>query len=187
MGMALSVVIFVGDAKEWLDDVVNEGKKLKVGAGWEKGTDVGPLITPESKARCFDIIEKSIKEGATLSLDGRGVSVPNYPQGNFLGPSILSNVAVTNTCYTEEIFGPVLSCLFVNTLEEAIDIINKNPFGNGTGIFTQNGSYARKFVQDVDAGQVGVNVPIPVSLLFVISLELEEVSVVIYIFMVNMA
>jgi len=161
--MALSVVIFVGDStREWLDDVVNEAKKLKVGVGWEKGVDVGPLISPDSKSRCCDIIQQSIQQGATLSLDGRDVTVPNYPQGNFVAPTILSNITPTNICYTEEIFGPVLSCLFVDTMEEAIDIINSNPFGNGTSIFTQSGACARKFVQDVDVGQVGVNVPIPV-------------------------
>ena len=170
--MALSVVIFVGaETRLWLDDIINEAKKLKVGVGWDSnGVDIGPLISPESKNRCNDIIEKSItSEGVTISLDGRNVSstLPEpYNNGNFLGPTILSNVIPSNTCYKEEIFGPVLSCMFVDTMDDAIDIINDNPYGNGTCIFTSNGGYARKFVNDINVGQVGINVPIPVRFLF---------------------
>jgi len=90
--------------------------------------------------------------------------VPKYPHGNFLGPTILSNAKTSSSCYTEEIFAPVLTALFVDTLEDAIQLINSNPYGNGTAIFTNSGAAARKFQNDVDVGQIGVNVPIPVPL-----------------------
>jgi malonate-semialdehyde dehydrogenase (acetylating)/methylmalonate-semialdehyde dehydrogenase len=106
-----------------------------------------------------------VKEGAKLVLDGRNVSLPGkYSKGNFIGPTILSNVKPAMKCYKEEIFGPVLVVLEVDTLDEAIELINKNPYGNGTAIFTTNGATARKFTQEIDVGQVGVNVPIPVPL-----------------------
>ena len=105
-----------------------------------------------------------VNEGAKLLLDGRGIKVPGYEKGNFVGPTILSSVTPDMKCYTEEIFGPVLVCLEADTLEEAVEIINKNPYGNGTAIFTNSGSAARKFQEEVDVGQIGVNVPIPVPL-----------------------
>ncbi|KAG0336332.1 Methylmalonate-semialdehyde dehydrogenase [acylating] mitochondrial [Podila horticola] len=104
------------------------------------------------------------QEGADLVLDGRGLKVQKYEKGNFIGPSILTNVTTDMECYREEIFGPVLVCLNAATLDEAIEITNKNQYGNGTAIFTQSGATARKFANEVDAGQVGINVPIPVPL-----------------------
>lgn len=103
-------------------------------------------------------------QGAKCALDGRNIKVEKYPNGNFVGPTILTDVTVDQDCYKEEIFGPVLSVMSADTLEDAINIINNNPYGNGTAIFTSNGSSARQFVNDVDAGQIGVNVPIPVPL-----------------------
>lgn len=164
--MALSVVILVGEAKEFVVDIVEEAKKLKVGCGFSEDTDVGPLITPEAKKRCERIIQQAVEEGAKVELDGRGVKVKGYENGNFLGPTILSNVDVTNISYKEEIFGPVLVCLEVETLEEAINLTNENKYGNGCAIFTSSGASARKFTQDIAAGQVGINVPIPVPLPF---------------------
>ncbi|KAL3924838.1 MAG: hypothetical protein SGILL_000793 [Bacillariaceae sp.] len=155
--MALSTVIFVGDTKEWIADIVEEAKKLKVGAGFDSHSDLGPLITSESKQRVEGIIGEAVKQGAILSLDGRGLAVDRYPDGNFVGPTILSGVKTDNTCYTEEIFGPALVCLEADTLDDAISIINENPFGNGCAIFTGSGAAARKFTHSVDVGQVGVN------------------------------
>lgn len=110
------------------------------------------------------MIESSVKEGAKIVLDGRNITVPNYENGNFVGPTIITNVKPNMQCYKEEIFGPVLICLSVDTLDEAIELINNNPYGNGTAIFTNNGATARKYVNEIDVGQVGVNVPIPVPL-----------------------
>ncbi|CAO3563366.1 unnamed protein product [Mortierella alpina] len=162
--MALSTVVFVGKAKEWLPELVERAQKLKVSSGFEADADLGPLISPESLQRVERLIESGVKEGADLVLDGRGLKVQKYEKGNFIGPSILTNVKTDMECYREEIFGPVLVCLNADTLDEAIDIINKNPYGNGTAIFTQSGAIARKFANEVDAGQVGINVPIPVPL-----------------------
>ena len=111
-------------------------------------------------------IEKGIAEGAKLELDGRTVSVPGYGKGNFLGPTIFSNVSPEMVIYREEIFGPVLSVVSVDTLDDAIAFTNHNPFGNGTAVFTSSGAAARKFQNEIDVGQVGINLPIPVPLPF---------------------
>ncbi|KAF9406622.1 Methylmalonate-semialdehyde dehydrogenase [acylating] mitochondrial [Podila epigama] len=150
--------------QEWLPELVERAKKLKVSSGFEPDADLGPLISPEALNRVERLIDSGVREGADLILDGRGLKVQKYEEGNFIGPSILTNVKTDMECYREEIFGPVLVCLNADTLDEAIEIINKNPYGNGTAIFTQSGATARKFANEVDAGQVGINVPIPVPL-----------------------
>lgn len=162
--MALSTAVFVGEAREWIPDLVERAKALRVNAGHVAGTDVGPVISPASKQRIHALIASGIKEGASCVLDGRDCVVPGFEQGNFVGPTILTDVRTDMECYKEEIFGPVLVCLCVDTLDEAIAMVNKNPYGNGTAVFTTNGATARKFVHQIDAGQVGVNVPIPVPL-----------------------
>lgn len=162
--MALSTAVFVGEAKEWLPELVEKSKKLKVNAGHVQGADVGPVISPAAKDRICGLVEKGIQEGANCILDGRKIVVPGYEKGNFVGPTILTDVKPNMTCYTEEIFGPVLVTMTVDTLDEAIDVINNNMYGNGTAIFTTNGATARKFTNDIDVGQVGINVPIPVPL-----------------------
>nr|CAH7757226.1 unnamed protein product [Callosobruchus chinensis] len=162
--MALSVVILVGEAQKWIPDMVKAAQTLKVNAGHEPGTDVGPVISKQSKERIHRLIASGIEQGAKCPLDGRGIKVEKYPNGNFVGPTILTDVQPHHECYKEEIFGPVLCVMNADTLEEATAIINKNPYGNGTAIFTSNGHHARQFTHEVDAGQVGVNVPIPVPL-----------------------
>ncbi|XP_065352630.1 probable methylmalonate-semialdehyde/malonate-semialdehyde dehydrogenase [acylating], mitochondrial [Cloeon dipterum] len=162
--MALSTAVFVGEANNWLPELVERAKKLKVNAGHVPGTDIGPVISPQAKQRINGLIQSGVDEGAKLILDGRNLVVPGYEKGNFVGPTILTGVTPKMKCYTEEIFGPVLVCLSVDTLDEAINLINSNPYGNGTAIFTTNGATARKFTQEIDVGQVGVNVPIPVPL-----------------------
>ncbi|XP_013139923.1 PREDICTED: probable methylmalonate-semialdehyde dehydrogenase [acylating], mitochondrial isoform X1 [Papilio polytes] len=162
--MALSTAVFVGEAKEWIPDLVNRAQGLKVNAGHVPGTDVGPVISAKAKERINRLVESGVKDGAKLVLDGRGVKVSGFEKGNFVGPTILTDVKPNMECYKEEIFGPVLICLFVDTLDEAIQMINSNPYGNGTAIFTTNGAAARKFSAEIDVGQVGVNVPIPVPL-----------------------
>jgi malonate-semialdehyde dehydrogenase (acetylating)/methylmalonate-semialdehyde dehydrogenase len=162
--MALSTVIWVGEAKNWIPDMLERAKKLRVNAGMEPGSDLGPLISPDAKKRVLTLIEKGVSEGAKLLLDGRGLVVKGYEKGNFVGPTVLHNVQPDMTCYTEEIFGPVLCSMEAATLDDAIKIINNNPYGNGTAIFTTNGASARKFTELIDVGQIGVNVPIPVPL-----------------------
>ncbi|MFJ7314377.1 CoA-acylating methylmalonate-semialdehyde dehydrogenase [Pseudomonas sp. NPDC098747] len=164
--MATSVVVLVGAAKQWLPDLKALAQKLTVNAGNEPGTDVGPVISKKAKARILDLIESGIKEGAKLELDGRNVSVPGYEQGNFVGPTLFSGVTTDMQIYTQEIFGPVLVVLEVDTLDQAIALVNANPFGNGTGLFTQSGAAARKFQTEIDVGQVGINIPIPVPVPF---------------------
>ncbi|CAF0852298.1 unnamed protein product [Brachionus calyciflorus] len=162
--MALTTAVFVGEARNWLPDLVEKAKKLKVNAGHEPGTDIGPVISKDSKKRIHDIIEKSASEGAKILLDGRNAVVEKYKNGNFVGPTVIADAKPNMTCYKEEIFGPALVTLSVDTLDEAIQLINNNPYGNGTAIFTTNGATARKFTQEIDCGQVGINVPIPVPL-----------------------
>ncbi|MGO2277777.1 MULTISPECIES: CoA-acylating methylmalonate-semialdehyde dehydrogenase [unclassified Psychrobacter] len=161
--MALSVVVLVGESKQWVDDIVEKSAQLVVSAG-KDDKDLGPLISKQAKARVERLIQAGIDEGATLRLDGRGCQVAGYEDGNFVGPTILDNVTADMSCYTEEIFGPVLCIMYADTLEEAIEIINTNPNGNGTAIFTQSGAHAHTFQQHIDVGQVGINLPIPVPL-----------------------
>ncbi len=160
--MATSVTVLVGEAQKWIPDIVAKAKTLKVNAGVEKGTDLGPVISKNAKIRILGLLEDGIKEGAKLELDGRSIKVPGYERGNFIGPTIFSAVKPEMKIYTTEIFGPVMVIVGVGTLDDAITLINDNPFGNGTGIFTQSGAAARKFQNEIDVGQVGINVPIPV-------------------------
>ena len=164
--MALSVVIFVGDASQWVHDLVDRAKILRVGPGSDPQTDIGPVITAASKQRIHRLIEEAVEDGATCLLDGRLVPESLNPNGNFVGATILSGMSTSNRAYNAEIFGPVLSCMNVNTMEEGLSIINQNAFGNGTAIFTSSGAMARKFQHEVEVGQVGINVPIPVPLPF---------------------
>ncbi|UYV77936.1 ALDH6A1 [Cordylochernes scorpioides] len=163
--MALSTAVFVGEARQWIPELVERAKKLKVNAGHEAGADLGPVISPEAKKRILELIQSGVEEGARLELDGRKVEVaPQYSNGNFVGPTILTGVKPSMRCYKEEIFGPVLVGLEVDTLDDAIDLINTNPYGNGTAIFTTNRATAHTFTNKIDVGQVEVNVPIPVPL-----------------------
>ena len=160
--MALSVVILVGEARNWLPELANKARGLKVSAGIEPGADLGPLISPAALERVHGLIQQGVEEGAELTLDGRNPDIPGYAKGNFIGPTILSGVKQGMTAYDEEIFGPVLCVMQADSLDQAIDIINANPNGNGTAIFTGSGGVARRFQEDIDVGQVGINVPIPV-------------------------
>jgi malonate-semialdehyde dehydrogenase (acetylating) / methylmalonate-semialdehyde dehydrogenase len=160
--MATSVAVLVGEARNWIPDIVEKAKSLKVNAGTEAGADLGPVVSKQAKQRIESLIEEARKEGAKVELDGRNVKIPNYPQGNFIAPTVISGVKPEHKTYQTEIFGPVLQIVSVETLDEAIALINANPYGNGTGIFTQSGAAARKFQNEIDVGQVGINVPIPV-------------------------
>ena len=161
--MALSVVVLVGAAGEWIDDIKAKAEGLIVSAG-KHDKDLGPLISPAAKARVEHLIGTGVEEGASLLLDGRGITVEGYEKGNFVGPTIFDNVTADMQIYKEEIFGPVLCIMRANSLDEAIELLNANPHGNGTAIFTQSGAAAHKFQQDIQVGQIGINLPIPVPL-----------------------
>ena len=161
--MALSVAVMVGDAQAWIPDIIEKAKTLSVGAGAD-GADVCPLITKAALERAERIIAKAEHDGSKIVLDGRKPTVPGYEKGNFLGPTVVDYLKPGMACYDEEIFAPVLGIVRVDTLEEAIKLVNKHTHGNGAAIFTKSGGAARKFQHEVDAGQVGINLPIPVPL-----------------------
>ncbi len=160
--MATSVAVLVGDANSWIPDIVAKAKTLKISGGTTAGADVGPVISQQAKKRIEGLIQQGVEEGCKLELDGRNPKVEGFPNGNFIGPTIFSGVKPNHAVYQEEIFGPVLVIVSVDTLDEAIALTNANQFGNGTGIFTQSGAAARKFQNEIDVGQVGINVPVPV-------------------------
>jgi malonate-semialdehyde dehydrogenase (acetylating)/methylmalonate-semialdehyde dehydrogenase len=164
--MAISVAVFVGKAKEWIPEVAQAIKGLKVGAWDDPSAAYGPVISKKALDRVEGYITQGVKEGATLLVDGRNYKVASHPNGNFVGPSMFSKVTPEMSIYKEEIFGPVLCALELDTLDQAIDFINSNPYGNGTSIFTSSGAAARKFQQSIDVGQVGINIPIPVPMPF---------------------
>lgn len=164
--MAISVAVFVGSAKEWISDLKVEMAKMKPGAWNDEGAAYGPLISQQAKERVLSLIEEGKAQGAVCELDGSQCQVDGLPDGNWVGPTLFSAVTTDMSIYQQEIFGPVLVCLEVETLEEAIALINNNPYGNGTSIFTANGAAARKYQHEIQVGQVGINVPIPVPLPF---------------------
>lgn len=164
--MAISVAVFVGGARDWIPDLAAEFARVTPGVWHDPQAAYGPLISPEAKVRVEGLIEAGMAEGAQCLLDGRFCDVPGYPVGNWVGPTLFRGVTPQMRIYKEEIFGPVLACLEVESLDEALALINDNPYGNGTSIFTGCGAAARKFRHEVAVGQVGINVPIPVPLPF---------------------
>lgn len=161
--MAISVAVAVGDAA---DQIVARVKDLAAGItvteGTEPDADMGPVITPAAKERITRIVGEAQEDGATLVLDGRDLVVQDHEDGFFVGPTILDHVRREMSAYEQEIFGPVLVVLRVESLDEAIEIINANPYGNGTAVFTSNGAVARTFQRRVRVGMIGINVPLPV-------------------------
>ncbi|HEY4069048.1 MAG TPA: CoA-acylating methylmalonate-semialdehyde dehydrogenase, partial [Burkholderiaceae bacterium] len=154
--MAVSVAVLVGDAQQWIPELVKRAQGLSVGDGAAAGTDVGPLISCAAKDKVEALIARGIEEGAKLELDGRAPPVDGrLKAGNFVGPTIFSGVKPGMHIYDQEIFGPVLCIAEAATLDDAIALVNANPNGNGTAIFTQSGAAARKFQEDIDVGQIG--------------------------------
>jgi malonate-semialdehyde dehydrogenase (acetylating)/methylmalonate-semialdehyde dehydrogenase len=164
--MAISVAVFVGAAAEWIPEVRDAMAALKPGAWDDPEAAYGPVITPQARDRIHGLIQRGVDAGATLLLDGSDCTVPGFPDGNWIGPTLFSDVTPEMDIYKEEIFGPVLCAMTVDTLDDAIRLINENPYGNGTSIFTSSGGAARKYQHEIDVGQVGINVPIPVPLPF---------------------
>ncbi|HEX6265587.1 MAG TPA: CoA-acylating methylmalonate-semialdehyde dehydrogenase [Burkholderiales bacterium] len=163
--MAISAVVAVGAAADPLVRLLEaKAKGIKVGAGDAQGVDMGPLVTAQHRDKVAGYVEAGIKEGAKPVLDGRKQSVPG--QGFFLGTTLFDQVKPEMSIYRDEIFGPVLVVLRVRTLEEAIALVNRNPYANGTAIFTESGGAARRFENEIQVGMVGINVPIPVPVAF---------------------
>lgn len=161
--MAISVAVAVGEAAdELVSKVKQRAESIQVDDGSSPDAEMGPLITPASKERVTRIVGEAEQNGATVVVDGRDLVVEGREKGFFVGPTILDKVEETMSAYEEEIFGPVLAVLRVETLDEAIELINANPYGNGTAIFTASGNAARTFKRKVTVGMIGVNVPIPV-------------------------
>ena len=164
--MAISVAVFVGKSAKWLPDVRDAMAAVSPGAWDDADAAYGPQITRQAKERILGYIEKGQAEGATLMLDGSACTVEGYPDGNWVGPTLFADALPDMSIYKDEIFGPVLVTTTVDSLDEAIRLVNDNPYGNGTSIFTSSGGAARKFTHEIDVGQVGVNLPIPVPLPF---------------------
>lgn len=162
--MAISVVVAVGETANWIPDLVDEAKKYTVGPGFNEETDIGPLISQSALSRAKKIVTDSEKQGAKVILDGREFLHKKFPNGYFLGPTILQDVTLEMPCYVEEIFAPVLVVLTAPSLEAAIRIVNANPYGNGVCLMTSSGASAHAFEKNIECGQVGINVPIPVPL-----------------------
>ncbi|MBO2560524.1 CoA-acylating methylmalonate-semialdehyde dehydrogenase [Shewanella algae] len=164
--MALSVAVFVGDAKEWIPELKEALSKVRPGLWDDKEAGYGPLISPAAKERVLKLIAEGKAEGAECLLDGSDCTVPGYESGNWVGPTMFDKVTTDMSIYKEEIFGPVLCCMEAESLEDAIELVNASPYGNGTSIFTASGAAARKYQHEIEVGQVGINVPIPVPLPF---------------------
>jgi malonate-semialdehyde dehydrogenase (acetylating)/methylmalonate-semialdehyde dehydrogenase len=139
--------------------------RIRVGPGTDESSDMGPLITREHRDRVAGYVANAESEGATVVTDGRN-STPPKQGGFFLGPTLIDRVTPGMRCYDDEIFGPVLGIARVDTYEQAVHMVNSNPYGNGTAIFTRDGGAARQFQLDVEAGMVGINVPIPVPMAY---------------------
>jgi len=164
--MAVSAVVVVGDADPLVAAVAERASALTTGPGTDPASDMGPLITRVHRDRVAGYLASAEAEGATVVLDGRDVKVPGGDEGFYLGPSLVDRVTPGMQVYRDEIFGPVLSVVRVDTLDEAITMVNANPFGNGTAIFTRDGGSARRFRRDVSVGMVGINVAIPVPMAY---------------------
>jgi malonate-semialdehyde dehydrogenase (acetylating)/methylmalonate-semialdehyde dehydrogenase len=165
--MAISTAVAVGSAADELVAAVAEkARAVKVGPGRESDSEMGPVITAAARDRIVGLIGSGAEQGAELAVDGRGLSVPGHEEGFFVGPTLIDRVTPQMDVYTEEIFGPVLGVVRAGTVDEAIALINSNPYGNGTAIFTSSGEAARRFQREVNVGMIGINVPIPVPMAY---------------------
>ncbi len=162
--MAISVVVAVGDAADGLvERLAARASAIAVGPGRAAGSEMGPLVTAEAAERVRGYVERT---DARVVVDGRTVAVPGHENGFWVGPTLLDGVSPASEAYADEIFGPVLSVVRVGSFEEAVALVNANPYGNGVAIFTGSGAAARRFTREVSVGMVGVNVPIPVPMAF---------------------
>jgi malonate-semialdehyde dehydrogenase (acetylating)/methylmalonate-semialdehyde dehydrogenase len=165
--MAISVAVAVGDAGDALvARLAERTAALKVGEGMSKGAEMGPVVTLAAKQRIEKLIGEGVEQGATLVVDGRGYRVPGFDEGFFVGGTLFDHVQPEMSIYKEEIFGPVLCVVRMPDVGSALELINRNEYGNGVAVFTRDGGVAREFVRQVQVGMVGVNVPLPVPMAF---------------------
>jgi malonate-semialdehyde dehydrogenase (acetylating) / methylmalonate-semialdehyde dehydrogenase len=165
--MAISAVVAVGDAGDPLvARLKQKAREIKVGPGSDASSDMGPVVTAQARDRIAGYITRGTDAGAAVVVDGRDCRVEGYPNGFFVGPTIFDHVRTAMDIYTDEIFGPVLCVVRAETLDDAVALINANPYGNGTAIFTSSGSAARIFQREIQVGMIGINVPIPVPMAF---------------------
>jgi malonate-semialdehyde dehydrogenase (acetylating) / methylmalonate-semialdehyde dehydrogenase len=165
--MAVSVVVAVEPVADALVGKIAERVAgLRVGPATDERSEMGPLVTGPHRDRVAGYLDAGLREGAVLAVDGRGHPVSGDPGGFWLGPSVLDHVTPAMSCYSDEIFGPVLSVVRVPSHDAALDLVNANPYGNGVAVFTTEGGAARRFVNEVTVGMVGVNVPIPVPMAY---------------------
>ena len=165
--MAISAVVAVGSAGDALVAKLRErAGKLAVGPGTASGMDMGPLVSRVHRDKVASYVDSGVAEGAKLVVDGRPLKVPGHESGFFLGATLFDDVTPDMKVYRDEIFGPVLVVLRVKSLDEAIALINRNPYANGTAVFTRSGGAARRFEREIEVGMVGINVPIPVPMAF---------------------
>jgi len=165
--MAVSVVVAVGDAADPLcAKLAERARRVTVGPGDRAESEMGPVITCAARDRIVGLIDRGVAEGATLVVDGRKRSVPGHDGGFFVGPTLFDHATGEMAIYREEIFGPVLTIVRVDSLDAAIALINANPYANGAALFTRSGFASRHFQQDVEVGMIGINVPIPVPMAF---------------------
>src|SRR3954463_169525 len=165
--MAISAAVAVGDAADAIVTAVNErARAVKVGPGRDADSEMGPVVTREAQQRIVGLIDTGETQGASITVDGRGYVVEDHEDGYFVGPTVIDNVTTDMDVYQQEIFGPVLSVVRVDDVDAAINLINSNPYGNGTAIFTSSGEAARRFQRGVNVGMIGINVPVPVPMAF---------------------
>ena len=165
--MAISAAVAVGDAGDAIVEAVSaKARGVKVGPGRDPKSEMGPVVTAAARDRIAGLIGTGPEQGATLAVDGRDLTVDGYENGFWVGPTVIDGVSTTMDVYREEIFGPVLSVVRAGTVDEAIRVINANPYGNGTAIFTSSGEAARRFQREVKVGMIGINVPIPVPVAY---------------------
>jgi malonate-semialdehyde dehydrogenase (acetylating)/methylmalonate-semialdehyde dehydrogenase len=164
--MAISAAVAVGESAPLIEALKEKALATKVGPGRDPASEMGPVVTQAAKDRIEGLIGTGEAQGATLTVDGRGFTVPGHEGGFFVGPTVIDQVTPEMDVYREEIFGPVLSVVHTGTVDEAIRLINSNPYGNGTAIFTSSGEAARRFQRGVNVGMIGVNVPIPVPMAY---------------------
>ena len=164
--MAISAAIVVGHGADVVEAVAERARALKVGSGRDAASEMGPVITKAAQERIQALIGTGADQGARIAVDGRNLSVSGFESGFFVGPTVIDEVTTEMDVYCEEIFGPVLSVVRAGTVEEAIALVNANPYGNGTAIFTSSGQAARQFQRGVKVGMIGINVPVPVPMAF---------------------
>jgi malonate-semialdehyde dehydrogenase (acetylating)/methylmalonate-semialdehyde dehydrogenase len=165
--LAATIAIMIGEAdKSFIPAFANAASNRVTGYGLNPEVQMGPVITPQDKVRIEGLIQQGLDEGAEMLVDGRKAVIPGYENGNFIRPTILTDVTVKGIIHSTEIFGPVLGLMHCNTIEEAIKIVNDSAFGNAASIFTRDGSAARKFRYEALAGNIGINIGIAAPMAF---------------------